>query len=116
MKLMEPTARRNFAKSLGLLGLFAVGVEGYKQVSASERIVYKDDKIASEELAKKLDDGYHLSFTAKYGEIDDNAYSRYALYTGSKYKAGTEKEVTILLKPGPDGKLYVKEGDIWRKV
>ena len=111
---MTPTGRRSFAKSLGLLGLFAVGVEGYKQVS--ERIVYKDDKIASEELAKKLDDGYHLSFTAKYGEIDNNAYSRYALYTGSKYKAGTEKEVTVILKPGPDGKLYVKEGDIWRKV
>jgi hypothetical protein len=22
----------------------------------------------------------------------------------------------VALKPGPDGKLYVKEGDIWRKV
>jgi hypothetical protein len=111
---MTPTGRRSFAKSLGLLGLFAVGVEGYNQVS--ERIVYKDDKIATDELAKKLDDGYHLSFTAKYGEVDNNLYSRYSLYTGSKYIPGTEKDVTIHLKPGPDGKLYVKEGDIWRKV
>ena len=111
---MTQTGRRSFAKSLGLLGLFAIGVEGYNQVS--ERIVYKDDKIASDELAKKLDDGFHLSFTAKYGEIDNNLYSRYSLYTGSNYKAGTEKEVTVSLKPGPDGKLYVKEGDIWRKV
>jgi len=111
---MTTTGRRSFAKSLGLLGLFAVGVEGYKQ--ASERIVYKDDKIASDEIAKKLNEGNLLSLNAKYGEIDNNPYTRYALYTGSKYKAGTEKEVTISLKPGPDGKLYVKEGDIWRKV
>lgn len=111
---MTTTGRRNFAKSLGLLGLLSIGVEGYKQVS--ERIVYKDDKIASDEIAKKLDDGPLLCLKSVYGEIDNNPYTRYALYTGSNYKAGTEKEVTVSLKPGPDGKLYVKEGDIWRKV
>ena len=110
---MTPTGRRTFAKSLGLLGLFAVGVEGYKQ--ASERIVYKDDTVASDEIAKKLDSNGHLSFTAKYGEVDTTP-SQSSIGYGPKYIPGTEKEITVALKPGPDGKLYVKEGDIWRKV
>jgi hypothetical protein len=115
MKIMEPTGRRTFAKSLGLLGLFAVGVEGYKQVS--ERIVYKDDTIASDEIAKKLNSNGNLSFTAKYGEVDTtHLNSPDSLYTGPKYIPGTVQEVSVALKPGPDGKLYVKEGDIWRKV
>jgi len=110
---MTTTGRRSFAKSLGLLGLFAVGVEGYKQVS--ERIVYKDDKIASEELAKKLDHGGHLSFRAEYGEID-TTHQDSPISFRPEYIPGTKKEVSVALKPGPDGKLYVKEGDIWRKV
>ena len=40
---MEKTTRRNFAKGLGLSGLFLAGVAGYKE--AKERIVYKQDEI-----------------------------------------------------------------------
>ena len=34
---MNSTTRRNFAKGLGITGLFLAGIEGYKQ--AKERIV-----------------------------------------------------------------------------
>ena len=35
---------------------------------------------------------------------------------GDEYVEGTKKEVKVNIVPGPDGKLYVKENDIWRKI
>ena len=63
---MNPASRRNFAKSLGLVGLLAVGVEGYKQ--AKERIVYKQDELPTVELEKQLESKPVLALTATYGE------------------------------------------------
>lgn len=116
---MNPTSRRSFAKSLGLVGLLAVGVEGYKQVK--ERIVYKQDELPTAELEKQLEGKPVLQLNATYGEeippaqfYGTNAY--YILSTGPNYKPGTENRVTVNIVPGPDGKLYVKENDSWRKI
>ena len=35
---------------------------------------------------------------------------------GPNYKPGTEVKVDVKIVPGPDGKLYVKENDTWRKI
>jgi hypothetical protein len=35
---------------------------------------------------------------------------------GTKNKEGTEVNVKVNIVPGPDGKLYVKENDAWRKI
>lgn len=114
---MTPTGRRTFAKSLGLLGLFAIGVEGYKQ--ASEKLVFKGDELATDDVVKQLNySGHYLSFKATYGEIDTSPVDPISVTfrNGTRYIPGTEKNVSVDLKPGPDGKLYVKERDIWRKV
>jgi hypothetical protein len=63
---MNPTSRRSFAKSLGLVGLLAVGVEGYRQVK--ERIVYKQDELPTTELEKQLEGKPVLQLQATYGE------------------------------------------------
>jgi hypothetical protein len=63
---MNPTSRRSFAKSLGLVGLLAAGVEGYKQ--AKERIVYKQDELPTAELEKQLEGKRVLQLQATYGE------------------------------------------------
>jgi hypothetical protein len=115
---MNPTSRRSFAKSLGLVGLLAVGVEGYKQVK--EKIVYKQDELPTAELEKQLEKKPVLQLNATYGEeMPPQQYlgtNMYVIGIGPRYKPGTEKHVTVNIAPGPDGKLYVKENDIWRKV
>jgi hypothetical protein len=115
MSLVE---RRAFAKSLGLLGLVAAGVEGYKEVK--ERIVYKQDEVPTEELQKQLEKKPVLQISATYGEELPPVQSYYGnmVFTGfgPKYKPGTEKQVSVNIVPGPDGKLYVKENDSWRKM
>lgn len=116
---MNPTSRRSFAKSLGLVGLLAVGVEGYKQVK--ERIVYKQDELPTAELEKQLEGKPVLQLQATYGEEIPPAKlygtnSMYIFSTGPTYKPGTENRVEVKIVPGPDGKLYVKENDSWRKI
>jgi hypothetical protein len=112
---MNPVGRRNFAKSLGLVGLLAVGVEGYKQVK--ERIVYKQDELPTEELEKQLETKPVLQLQATYGEVIPTPHhGGFVVNFGPTYKPGTEKHVKVNIAPGPDGKLYVKENDIWRKM
>jgi len=119
---MNPVGRRNFAKSLGLVGLLAVGVEGYKQVK--ERIVYKQDELPTAELEKQLEGKPVLQLQAIYGEELPPAkvYGTNDMYIvglgglGPTYKPGTEKYVAVKIVPGPDGKLYVKENDTWRRM
>jgi hypothetical protein len=116
---MNPVGRRSFAKSLGLVGLFAVGVESYKQ--AKEKIVYKQDELPTKELEAQLEGKPVLQLHATYGEeMPPQTYYGTNMYvisnTGPNYKPGTEKNVKVNIVPGPDGKLYVKENDIWRKM
>jgi hypothetical protein len=115
---MSDNTRRNFAKSLGLAGLFVAGVAGYKEVK--ERIVYKQDELPTAELEKQLEGKPVLQLQATYGEElppQQSSYGNYFLVgTGPNYKPGTEKNVRVNIVPGPDGKLYVKENDTWRKI
>ena len=113
---MNPVGRRSFAKTLGLVGLLSIGVKGYQEVT--ERIVYKQDEIPTKELEAQLEGKPVLQLMATYGEEIPKPYygSQYVFYTGPTYKEGTRKEVSVRLVPGPDGKLYVKENDKWRKI
>lgn len=111
-------ARRNFLKGLGLGGLFLAGVEGYKQ--AKERIVYKQDELPTKELEAQLNTKPVLQLSATYGEeLPPQTYhgTNYIITgLGPNYKPGTEVKVDVKIVPGPDGKLYVKENDTWRKI
>jgi hypothetical protein len=117
---MNPVGRRNFAKTLGLVGLLSIGVKGYQEVT--ERIVYKEDEIPTKELEAQLEGKPVLQLMATYGEeIPQPTYSYngnpYLIFhNGPHYKEGTKKEVSVRMVPGPDGKLYVKENDTWRKI
>lgn len=116
---MEPVGRRSFAKTLGLIGLIGVGVKGYQE--AKERIVYKQDELPTAELEKQLEGKPVLQLHATYGEeLPKPSYTingnPYVIGFGPQYKPGTEKNVKVNIVPGPDGKLYVKENDTWRKI
>lgn len=115
---MTDTSRRNFSKGLGLAGLFLAGVVGYKE--AKERIVYKQDELPTAELEKQLEGKPVLQLSATYGEEmpPQTYYGTNYIITGitPNYKPGTEKHIKVNIVPGPDGKLYVKENDKWRKI
>ena len=110
--------RRGFLKGLGISGLFLAGVAGYKEVK--ERIIYKQDELPTKELEKQLEGKPVLQLQATYGEELPRQQSSYGNYyfisTGPNYKPGTEKHVYVKIVPGPDGKLYVKENDSWRRM
>lgn len=112
------SARRSFLKGLGLGGLLLAGVEGYKQ--AKERIVYKQDELPTKELEAQLNTKPVLQLSATYGEelSPQTYYGTNYIVTGigPNYKPGTEVKVDVKIVPGPDGKLYVKENDTWRKI
>ena len=109
---MNSPTRRSFAKTLGLVGLVAVGIEGYKQ--AKERIVYKQDEIPSAELEQQLEGKPVLQLAATYGK--PKYRNSFYLVGMEDYEEGTRKDVKVQIVPGPDGKLYVKENDSWRKI
>jgi len=113
---MDPTSRRSFAKTLGLLGLLSVGAKAYAEVK--ERIVYKEDELPTKELEKQLEGKPVLQLMATYGTPKPvQSWSQYNIVGfGEEYVEGTRKDVKVNIVPGPDGKLYVKENDIWRKV
>ena len=112
---MQNNTRRSFAKTLGLAGMFAIGVASYKE--AKERIVYKQDELPTKELESQLEGKRLLQINATYGTPKPREpNSLYFIGFGDEYVEGTKKEVSVQIVPGPDGKLYVKENDIWRKV
>lgn len=113
---MEKVGRRSFAKSLGLLGLVGAGVTAYKEVT--ERIVYKEDELPTKELQAQLEKKPVLQLQAVYGTPKQvQSWSQYNVVGwGEEYEEGTRKEVSVNIVPGPDGKLYVKENDNWRKI
>lgn len=110
--------RRGFAKTLGLVGIITVGVAGYKQ--ATEKIVYKQDELPTADLEKQLNEKPVLQLNVTYGEEMPepslSGYSGFILSNQKRYKPGTEINVSVNIVPGPDGKLYVKENGIWRKI
>lgn len=115
---MNDSTRRNFVKGLGLSGLFLASVAGYKEVK--ERIVYKQDELPTKELEAQLEGKPVLQLRATYGEeLPPQTYygtNMYVISSGPRYKEGTEKHIQVNIVPGPDGKLYVKENDTWRKM
>ena len=113
---MNNTGRRNFAKTLGLASLFVAGVAGYKEVK--ERIVYKQDELPTAELEKQLEGKPVLQLRATYGTLKPvQSWSQYNIVGyGDDYVEGTRKDISVNIVPGPDGKLYVKENDSWRKI
>ena len=116
--MSDLVGRRNFAKTLGLMGLVAAGVAAYKETT---QIVYKQDELPTKELEKQLEGKPVLQLQATYGEeLPPQQYSYgnyyFVMGNGKQYKEGTRKDVFVNIVPGPDGKLYVKENDTWRKI
>ena len=107
--------RRGFLRNVGLLGLFASGTTVAQGVPKDGTSKTEKEVIPVDELNSNTS---HIVFQSTYGEIDDNKIENSFFISSDeqKYKPETIKRVEVALKVGPDGKLYVKENDIWRKI
>ena len=110
---MEPVGRRSFARTLGLLGLLSVGVKGYQEAT---KIVYRGDEFPTKDLEKQLETRPVLQLMASYGTPKPRENNNGFYFYGEDYVEGTKKDVSVMIVPGPDGKLYVKENNTWRKL
>jgi hypothetical protein len=109
------SGRRGFLRNVGFLGLFGTGATLAQGTDKEKTSRAELEVVPVEELDSNKAD---IIFNSTYGEIDTDKIknSPFSLYGDQKYKPETIKKVEVTLKVGPDGKLYVKENDIWRKV
>lgn len=109
------SGRRGFLRNVGFLGLFGTGAALAQSIEKDKTSRAELEVVPVEELESNRSD---IIFQSTYGEIDTDKIknSSFLLYGDQKYKPETIKEVQVTMKVGPDGKLYVKENDIWRKI
>lgn len=109
------SGRRGFLRNVGFLGLFGTGATLAQGTDKEKTSRAELEVIPVEELNSNRS---HIVFQSTYGEIDSDKIKNSFLISSDeqKYKPETIKRVEVALKVGPDGKLYVKENDIWRKV
>lgn len=90
------------------------GIAGYKEAT---NVVYRADEFPSEELEQQLEKKPVLQLQATYGTPKPKSPNTFYIQGfGEEYVEGTRKDVSVQIVPGPDGKLYVKENDTWRKI
>ncbi len=118
---MAELSRRNFfrgaGKGAGLLGAFFAGVSA---PAIAEAVKQKVDPSVVAKIEEQSCHG-NLSLIRTYGEIapkTDSPYtdSPYTFGVGPNFVPGTEKTMKVHLVPGPDGELYLKINDEWKRV
>ena len=109
--------RRNFFKYLGLASGVATG-----GVVAAAAVLPDSEKTAAIEQMKRQNSS-GLQFTGRYGVEAPKCnnitpHSSYAILCSDerKFIPGTEKNVNIAMNVGPDGEMYLKINDKWRKI
>jgi len=119
--------RRKFLRGVGLFGALAAGAAAVRANAAPPVVINNHyttvtgDEVPNDYLEKQIESQSVLSLRATYGEEMPPAKihgtnDMYIIGITPTYKPGTEKQVEVRIVPGPDGKLYVKENDIWRKL
>jgi len=112
---MAESSRRNFfrgaGKGAGLLGAFFAGVSA---PAIAEAVKQKVDP----SVVAKIEESpqFNLSLIRTYGEIAPKTDSPYTFSVCPNFVPGTEKTMTVHMVPGPDGELYLKINDEWKRV
>lgn len=131
-------SKRRFLRNGGLLGAFFAGAATPIVV---ERVIEKEapKELVDSSVLKQLEEKQTSSLTimSTYGEVQPPKPSNSDLLfttmgeerlrissngtmmfgqTTPAYVPGTEKHVSVSMVPGPDGNLYIKVKDQWKKV
>ena len=127
------TSRRDFfrggAKGAGLLGAFVAGIAAPIVIEKTKEIHVKtldplpaptvDPQVV--EKIKEFTPSGVLELHRTYGEVappepNPSPYMFTSTFGGPKLVPGTEKNVRLGMMVGPDGQLYVKVKDDWKRV
>ena len=95
--------------------------EQTKKIENSKMDLEKEMKQKLDDVEKKIAEkmGFRASSDDRYRVLEmhvDLDLDEYVLPRPTKEGDLTEKNVKVNIVPGPDGKLYVKENDTWRKI
>ena len=124
------TSRRDFfrggAKGAGLLGAFAAGLAAPIVIEKTKEIHVKtlepsvptvDPKVV-EKIKESVPSGI-LELHRTYGEVvppKPNSSPFVITNGGPKLVPGTENNVRVGMMVGPDGELYIRVKDDWKRV
>ena len=127
------TSRRDFfrggAKGAGLLGAFVAGFAAPVVIEKTKEIHVKapeplpaptvDPQVV--EKIKEFAPAGILEFHKTYGEIappepNPSPFVFTGVHGGPKLVPGTENSVKVGMMVGPDGQLYVRVNDDWKRV
>lgn len=100
--------RRQFLRSFGIFGLSA---------GASAPALADSETKIPKEVIEKLDESpHHLVLMGQYDKKPQKTYD----YNGATIYMSAQPEYNTLtqvaMKAGPDGNLYIKINDVWKKV
>jgi hypothetical protein len=95
----------------------AAGASALAEYKKTTEVTVQDE-LPNKELEAQLERKSVLKLQAAYGtpKPPRDGYYFYGGFSGEEYVEGTRKEIIVDIVPGPDGKLYVKENDRWRKI
>ena len=127
------TSRRDFfrggAKGAGLLGAFVAGIAAPIVIEKTKEIHVKtldplpaptvDPQVV--EKIKEFTPSGVLELHRTYGEVappepNPSPYMFTSTLGGPKFVPGTENNVRVGMMVGPDGQLYVRVKDDWKRV
>ena len=117
---MEQPSRRNLLKYLGFgagaaVAVYASGSAGAAATGYSLGSRKKEVEDAVREINELGPNT--LALTNTYGEIDKTPrHKGFIGWNNKRIVPGTEKQVTIPMAPGPDGHLYLKINNEWRRI
>lgn len=138
------SGRRSFLKGFGLIGAVVAGATTPVVVQSKTKVVPAPLPGIDKDVVKVLTEQAPATLTlqATYGEVapppppptfsspftftnNGTEYSRLVMNGGGgislgltqkQFVPGTENKQAVSLVPGPDGNLYIKVGDTWKRV
>lgn len=112
--------RRKFLTGSGMVAAAAAGIVlGYRQYN-NKPVVDKKvlDQVDASSMSLELRHGYGVKKDPipqfDDPQFDEDDFNR--LYIISPTTPNYDKIVTVAIKPGPDGNLYIKTNNEWKQV
>jgi hypothetical protein len=116
------SSRRNLLKYMGFGGaaVVAVAASGTAGAAVAGYSVGSRKKEVEDAVREINEHGPNtLALTNTYGEIDEtptNGPLTFSNFGGKRIVPGTEKSVMVPMAPGPDGHMYLKINNEWRRI
>lgn len=111
--------RRGFIKCGGLFGTLLGAAAVPSVVEKITMPAAPEDGVSNETITQLESNISHMQLHAQYGEKITEPRERARITSDGFYFAAQPEynnTVSVTLKPGPDGELYIKKNGQWQKI